>query len=151
MELHRPWWYWRVMSLKSKIIRTVIFLQGRRRGSGGGGWRVRGKQGLVNYYNPRLLTGRWDKFCAVEDTGSRWFLKPCGFRPKKDNLSFLFVPSPVSGLTQGPQSKFESRGMWGGRVGGTGTEVVLNWIRPLDFECEGVRGACSRLGKIWNF
>ena len=108
----------RVAENQNSVCNYVIFAREEKGKWGGGGGR--GKQGLVNYYNPRLLTGRWDKFSAVEDTGSSWFLKCCGFRPKKDNLGFLFVPSPVSGLTQGPQSKFESRGMWSGRGGGDG-------------------------------
>ena len=99
-ELHRPWWYWRVMSLKSTSIRTVIFLQGRRRGRGGGRWGER--QGLVNYYKSRLLTGRWDEFYAVEDTGSSWFLKPFGFRPppppKKKNQQLKFAFCSINSI-----------------------------------------------------
>lgn len=112
MELHRPWWYWRVMSLKSKSIRTVIFLQGRRRGSGGGGG-MREKTGA----------GRWDEFYAVEDTGSSWFLKPCGFRPKKQQLKFAFCCINGIRSNTGTTEQVWESGEVGWEGGGGGGEL----------------------------
>lgn len=120
------------MSLKSKSIRTVIFLQGRRRGSGGGGGGMREKTGA----------GRWDEFYAVEDTGSSWFLKPCGFRPKKQQLKFAFCSINGIRSNTGTTEQVWESGEVGWEGGGAG-----NWIRPLECECEGVRGWCSPVGQ----
>ena len=46
----------RIAENQNSVCNYIIFAREEKGKWGGGG--VRGKQGLVNYYNPRLLTGR---------------------------------------------------------------------------------------------